>query len=219
MKSRLIVAAIAVMALVGNGTKAQTTATTTPKIGWTNVDVVLNLLPDSKRISNELQIYRQQLEKVLQDKNKELQEKYQAYQKNEASWSEIIKADKAKEIENGQQSIQELTKNSEQDLQMKYQKLVAPVMTKIDEAIKAVGKENGYTYILNQDAGNNSTPIVLFSSVEENNVTGLVLKKLGVDPAVLTAKPAAPTTAPATTTPATKPATTPPTTGAAPKKN
>ena len=210
MKSKLIVVAIAALALFSTATQAQTTASATPKIGWTNVDYVLNVMPDSKKIQNELQIYRQQLEKVLLDKNKEFQDKYQAYEKNAATWSEIIRADKEKELQSAQQSIQELRTNSEQDLQNKYQKLVQPVMLKIDEAIKAVGKENGFTYILNFDAGNNSTPIILYSGAEENNVTNLVLKKLGVDPAAAAApanKPA--TQAPAQAAPANKPATTP----------
>lgn len=210
MKNTLIVAAVAVMALVGNGAKAQTT----PKIGMTNVDIVLNVLPDSKKIQNELQIYRQQLEKAMQEKGKEIQDKYQAYEKNANTWSEIIRADKEKELQSMQQQYQELQRNSEQDLQARYQKLVGPVMTKIDEAIKAVGKENGYTYIFNSDAGQNSTPIVLYSGSEENNVTPLVLKKLGVDPAVLTAPPAAAT--PAASKPA---ATTAPAPAPAPKKN
>ncbi len=212
MKSKLIVVAIAALALFSTATQAQTTASATPKIGWTNVDYVLNVMPDSKKIQNELQIYRQQLEKVLLDKNKEFQDKYQAYEKNAATWSEIIRADKEKELQSAQQSIQELRTNSEQDLQNKYQKLVQPVMLKIDEAIKAVGKENGFTYILNFDAGNNSTPIILYSGVEENNVTNLVLKKLGVDPATAaTPTTAVPSNKPATPAPApaNKPATAP----------
>lgn len=209
MKSKLIAVAIAAFALFSNNIQAQTAA---PKIGFTNVEVILNVLPDSKKIQNELQIYRQQLTKVLEDKNKEFQEKYQAYEKNVATWSEIIRADKEKELQGAQQSIQELQKNSEQDLQSKYQKLVSPVMIKINQAIEAIGKENGYTYILNQDAGANTTPIILYSGAEDNNVTNLVLKKLGVDPAVLVA-PAKP--APQTATPAAKPATTP---AAAPAK-
>lgn len=199
MKSKLIAVAIAAFALFSNDIQAQTAS---PKIGFTNVDIILNVLPDSKRIQNELQIYRQQLTKVLEDKNKEFQEKYQAYEKNVATWSEIIKADKEKELQGAQQSIQELQKNSEQDLQSKYQKLVTPVMTKINQAIEAIGKENGYTYILNQDAGANTTPIILYSGAEDNNVTNLVLKKLGVDPAALVA-PAKPAAKPAMTPAAT----------------
>ncbi len=211
MKSTLIVAAVAVLALVGMGAQAQTT----PKIGWTNVDYLLNVMPDSKKIQNELQIQKQQLEKVLQEKSKEFEEKYKAYEKNAPTWSELIRADKEKELQGMNQSITELKQGSEQDLQNKYQKLVQPVLAKINEAINAVGKENGFTYVLNMDAGNNSTPIILYSGVEENNISNLILKKLGVEPptpqvpqavkdaaAALKQPAAAPVSKPVTATPA-----------------
>jgi outer membrane protein len=217
MKSKLIVAAAAVLALVGMSAQAQTT----PKIGWTNVDYILNVMPDSKKIQNELQIQKQQLEKVLQEKSKEFEDKYKSYEKNQATWSELIRADKEKELQTMNQSITELKQGSEQDLQNKYGKLVQPVLAKINEAINVVGKENGYTYILNMDAGANTTPIILYSGAEENNVTNLILKKLGVEPpapqvpANVKAAAAAVGTTPAAT-PAAKPATTP---AATPKKN
>jgi len=182
MKSKLIVAALAIAALIGVEAQAQTQPQAL-KIGWTNVDYVLGLLPDSKKITNELQIQQQQIQKALQEKEKEVQDLYAAYQQNASKWSEIIRADKEKQIQTRGQELQEFQKNSEQSLQNKYQQLIQPVLAKINTAIDAVGKENGYTYIFNMDAGANTTPIILYAGSEELNVSNLVLKKLGVDPA------------------------------------
>jgi len=182
MKTKLKVAVVMVIALASLSIQAQQA---TQKIGWTDVDYVLQLLPDSKRITNELQIQQQQIQKALEEKQKDLQEKYAAYQKNSGTWSEIIRADKEKQIQAGQQDLQEFQQSSQETLQKKYQVLINPVMAKIDEAVKAVGKENGYTLILNRDAGANTTPVVLYSGSDDINVTSLVLKKLGVDPAVV----------------------------------
>ncbi len=218
MKSKLIVAAVAVLALVGMGAQAQTT----PKIGWTNVDYILNVMPDSKKIQNELQIQRQQLEKVLQEKAKEFEEKYKTYEKNAQTWSELIRADKEKELQSMNQSITELKQGSEQDLQNKYGKLVQPVLAKINEAINAVGKENGFTYILNMDAGANTTPIILYSGAEENNISNLILKKLGVEPPAPQVPQSVKDAAAAIKQPAAAPAPKPApaaTPAAAPKKN
>ena len=106
-----------------------------------------------------------------------------------------------------QTSIQELQRNSETSLQTKYQQLIEPVLTKVNTAIQEVGKANGYTYILNSDAGQNTTPILLYVGSEDNNVTDMVLKQMGVDPKAAEAPAPAATTKPATTKPA---ATTPP---------
>lgn len=219
MKTKLKVAVVMVIALASLSIQAQQA---TQKIGWTDVDRVLNYLPDSKRITNELQIQQQQIQKAIEEKQKDLQDKYAAYQKNAGTWSDIIKADKEKQIQSGQQDLQEFQQASQETLQKKYQVLLSPVMAKIDAAVKAVGKENGYTLILNRDAGANTTPVVLYSGSDDIDITNLVLKKLGVDPAVVekqtqdaaekAAKALQPATQPKAATPAAGPA-------AAPKKN
>lgn len=219
MKSKLIVAVLAIIALIGTESQAQQAAAA-PKIGWTNVDYVMTLLPDYKKIENELQIQQQQIEKAMQEKSKEFEDKYKAYQANASKWSEIIRADKEKELTRLQTDFQDFQRTSQESLQKKQQQLLQPVMVKIQGAIDAVGKENGYTYIFNMDAGANTTPIILFAGSEELNVSNLILKKLGVDPTEVEKQQKAAAEAavqqlqqgqkPAATTPATKPATTTP---------
>lgn len=217
MKSKLIVAVLAIIALIGTESQAQQAAAA-PKIGWTNVDYVMTLLPDYKKIENELQIQQQQIEKAMQEKSKEFEDKYKAYQANASKWSEIIRADKEKELNRLQTDFQDFQRTSQESLQKKQQQLLQPVMVKIQGAIDAVGKDNGYTYIFNMDAGANTTPIILFAGSEDLNVSNLILKKLGVDPAEVEKQQKAAAEAavqqlqqgqkPATNTPATtKPAT------------
>lgn len=222
----MVTAAFTMIAMLGFNAQAQQPV---PKIGWTDVDYILNVLPDSKKINNELLIQQQQIRKALEEKQKDLEEKYAAYQKNETTWSEIIRADKQKQLQGMQQDAQEFQQTSQDALQKKQFALIQPVLAKINEAIIAVGKENNYTYVFNRDAGQNTTPVVLYSSSEENNVTNLVLKKLGVDPAVIekqmqdaTNKATQGATAPATAQPkaaAPAPATQPKAATPAPKKN
>ncbi|MFN8344718.1 MAG: OmpH family outer membrane protein [Spirosomataceae bacterium] len=228
MKRKLIVAIFAIGALLGLESQAQQ-ATATTKIGWTNVDYVMTLLPDYKKIENELSIQQQQIEKAMQDKSKEFEDKYKAYQANASKWSEIIRADKEKELNRLQTDFQDFQRTSQESLQKKQQQLLQPVMVKIQGAIDAVGKENGYTYIFNMDAGANTTPIILYAGSEDLNVSNLILKKLGVDPAEVEKQQKAAAEAavqqlqqgqkPATT-PATQPANKPTTSTPAPvKKN
>lgn len=228
MKSKLIVAVLAIIALIGTESQAQQAAAA-PKIGWTNVDYVMTLLPDYKKIENELMIQQQQIEKAMQEKSKEFEDKYKAYQANASKWSEIIRADKEKELNRLQTDFQDFQRTSQESLQKKQQQLLQPVMVKIQGAIDAVGKENGYTYIFNMDAGANTTPIILFAGSEDLNVSNLILKKLGVDPAEVEKQQKAAAEAAvqqlqqgqkATTTPGTQPANKPTTTTPAPvKKN
>jgi outer membrane protein len=168
------------------------------KLGYTSVDYILVQLPQSKQIESELKAYEAQLTKQLQDKNKELQDKYAAYQKGEALMAEPVKADKQKELQDLQARIQEFQQNAESSMQKKQQQLLQPVYELIQKNIKLVADENGYTYIFNSD--------VLLHGPESDNLSDLVLKKLGVTPAAKTTTPATSTAplAPKATAPATK---------------
>ncbi len=163
------------------------------KIGYTNVDYILNNLPDAKDIENKLKTEKAQYDKLLQDKITAFQTKYEDYQKNGATMSAVIRADREKELQSSQTAIQEFQQNSETALQQKQQQLLAPVLDKIDKTIKDVAKESGYTYVFNTDAGPGTTPILLVAP-DADNISDLVFKKLGV-PAPKAAAPAA-TTAP-----------------------
>jgi len=210
MKQQLI-AFMVLMTIVTTPLLAQTTpASGLTKIGYTNVDYVISKLPESKVMQNQLEVTKAQLDKALGETYKEAQEKYEAYQKNGANMTDVIRADKEKELQNLQTRIQEMQNNAQTSLQTKQQQLLEPILTKVNNAIQEVGKESGFLYILNMDAGQGTTPIILFAASEENNATNLILRKLGVDPdkieaaapaATAPAKPA--TTAPATTAPAT----------------
>lgn len=218
MKQKLI-AYMVVMVMISTPLLAQTTpASGTGKIVYTSVEYILQNIPEGKVVQNQLEVTKAQLDKALQETYKEAQDKYEAYQKNGASMTEVIRADKQKELENLQTRIQEMQTNAQQSLATKQQQLMEPLITKINDAIQAVGKEQGYLLIINMDGGQGN-PTILYSSSEDNNASNLILRKLGVDPdkvaaAAAAAAAAASKPAPAGTTPA-KPATAP---AATPKK-
>lgn len=210
MKQKFI-AFVAVMAMmISTPIFAQSTAGT-GKIAYTSVNYILMNLPEGKVIQNQLEVTKAQLDKALQETVKEFQDKYEAYQKNGPSMTEVIRADKEKELTNLQNRLQEMQTNAQQSLGVKQQQLMEPLLNKVNEAIQAVGKENGFLYIINMDGGEGN-PTILYTSSEENNASDLILKKLGVDPAKIAEQAKAATIkAPvkATTTPAAAPATTP----------
>jgi outer membrane protein len=217
-KVKFFLAAVGMMAMsmVSN---AQTTAPL--KIGYTNVEYILALMPESKQIESDLKAYSTQLETQLQTKYKEYQTKGEAYQKGAQTMTDVIRADKEKELMNLQSSIEEFQKNAEASLQKKQQALLEPAYKKMQKAIDDVAKENSITYIFNSDAGYGTNAILLHAP-ESDNISDLVLKKMGVTPPAKGA--AAPgVTAPANNTSVAKPAVTPasgkPATKSSKKKN
>ena len=189
MKIKLFVTALALLGSLS--INAQTF-----KLGYTNIEYILQNLPDSKDIQTKLTTEKAQYDKLYQEKMADAQKLYEDYQKNAASMSAVIKADKEKTLQNKQNELTELQQNAESAISKKQQELIAPVMEKIQNAIDAVAKEAGYTYVLNSDAGYGTTPVILVAP-ESDNITNLVFKKLGVTPPA-EEKPAA---TPAATTP------------------
>ncbi len=151
------------------------------RIGYTNVDYLLSQMPESKQIEAELKTYKTQLDNSLQAKVKDFQEKYQAYEKGASTMTEVIRMDKEKQLQNLQEEIEEFQKNAQSSLQKKEVTLLQPALDKIQKNIDLVAKESGYTYVFNTDGGLGTTPILLYGP-DEDNISDLVLKKMGITP-------------------------------------
>ncbi|WP_223831349.1 OmpH family outer membrane protein [Hymenobacter duratus] len=198
---RVALAAAALTFTSATATLAQaptTAATTTSgplKIGYTSVEYVLSQMPESKQIESDLKAFSTQLENQLKSKYQEYQTKAEAYQKGGSTMTDVVRADKEKELTNMQQSIQEFQRSADQSLQQKQQTLLKPALDKLQKTIDLVADENGYTYVLNSDG---ASPVLLHGP-KEGDISDLILKKMGVTPG---AAPAAPSAAPKAATPA-----------------
>lgn len=204
-KVKIFVAAVCMVAMsfVSN---AQTA--TGLKIGYTNSEYILALMPESKRIESDLKAYSTQLENQLKSMYADYQAKAESYKSGASTMTEIVRTAREKELMNKEKEIQEFQKDAEANLQKKQQSLLEPAYKKMQKAIDDVAKENGYTYIFNTDAGYGAN--ILLHAPEDGNVSDLILKKMGVTPpAKGAANTPAATTSPSVNNAPTKPAVTP----------
>ncbi len=171
MKSRILFSAV--LAIAGLGAMAQL------KIGYTNADYILTLMPEAKQIESDLSAYEKQLQNQLESKYKDYQAKVGDYQQNAVNYTDIVKADKENEIENLQESIQKFETEAQNSLVQKRNQLLTPAYEKIGTAIEQVAEENGYTHVFS--SGSPGLNILLYAK-EEYNISDLVFKKLGIDP-------------------------------------
>ena len=149
------------------------------KIGYTNADYILSLLPEAKQIDAELKAYEKQLQNQIQAKYKDLQAKVADYEANVASYDELIRADKEQEITTMQQNIQKFSVDAENSMANKRNQLLKPVYEKIGKAIETVAIENNYTHVFS--AGSPGFDVLLYAR-EQDDVSDLILKKLGITP-------------------------------------
>lgn len=162
------------------------------KIGYTNVEDILIEMPESKQVESELKSYKTQLDNQIQAKMKDFQDKYENYQKGASLMSEVIRADKERELRGMQEQIEAFQKDAEQSMQKKQVELLDPVLKRIQKAIDDVAAENGYTYIFNTEAGYGSS--IMLYMPKEDDISSLVKKKLNIGVAT-------PSTAPKNNTP------------------
>lgn len=198
MRNKFLIAIFALVVLATSNINAQ------QKIGYISLDYILAQMPEAKQVETELTATKTQYDNMYQSKVKDFQAKLADYEKNGATMADVIKADREKELQGLQGSIEEFRQNSSTSLQKKQAQLLQPLLKKVEENMHAAAKENGYAFVFNYDAGQGTTPIVLHAP-DDANISDLILKRMGITPKVL----APPTATPATTTPAT----------GAPKKN
>jgi outer membrane protein len=185
---------VAAFLLISFASFAQTNEQAT-KIGYANVEEILSKMPERTAMQKELETYGQKLQEQFASKETEYNTKLQAYQKGAATMDKVVREDKERELVNLEQGIQKFQYDAQMSLREKEQSLIQPVLVKIENAIKEVAKENGYLYILSEQA--------ILEGPDSGSINNLVFKKLGVDPAK---QPAAAQQAQPQQQPAAKPA-------------
>jgi outer membrane protein len=160
----------------------------TQKIGYAETEYIFSQLPEFKQVDVDLKAHGTQLQSQLEAKSKELETKYKAYQGMPATTPDAIRADKERELQQLQESIQKFQQDAQTSFENKRAKLMEPLFAKVADAISAVAKEHGYTFIINPGLMGGGGDILLYSD-EKYDISPLVLKKLGI-----AAAPAAPTT-------------------------
>jgi outer membrane protein len=175
MKARLYIAAL--LMLLGMTARAQAPT----KVGYTNVELILTYMPETKLIEKELETMETKLGEQLQVKQKYYQQKMMEYM--EAKEKNLITPEMdaiaVKELGRLEQEIQTGLQAAQEKLLMRRMAMLKPLQDKIQAAIDGVAKEGGYTYILNNSVGS-GVPSILYGA-DGVDVTVAIAKKLGVE--------------------------------------
>lgn len=145
------------------------------KIGYVDSNEIMALMPEKQTVETQLADFQKQLESELMTMATEYQNKLTEYQENLSTMSNLIRQSKEKELTDLQTRIQEFQQNAEYEFSDKRTELLTPVIDKVKKAIEAVGKDNGFTYVLDSATG-----VLLYIGDAAENVTPLVKAKLGI---------------------------------------
>ena len=173
---------LSVFGLIAFGSHAQTATT---KVGYADVDFIFSQMPEAKQIDQELKSLQTQLKNQIDAKIQKFQTELADYQKNGQTMIDAVKQNTERELTQQQQNIEKLKEDAQTTIQSKQTGLMTPVYDKVGKSIEAVAKENGFSFILNQQIG--GLDVILYGD-EKMDISDLVLKKMGV---TVAPKPAA----------------------------
>jgi outer membrane protein len=146
------------------------------KFGHINSDELIQALPEYDSATAHLEKYRQELINYLELMSVELNNKSDAYNKEEKNLTDLVKQTKQQELVDLNRKIQEFQVQAQEKLQGKQTELFQPISSKVDKAIKDVGKEGGFVYIFDVSRGS----LLYFDETRSTNIMPLAKTKLGI---------------------------------------
>lgn len=143
------------------------------KIAFVNTQEVFMAMPEVSTMETQMTDLNEKYKVELKQMQDEYTNKYSAYIAQQDSLTENIKLRRMQEIEDIRERMDNFVQVAQQDVQKKQQELIQPIQMKIQDAIKAVGNEKGYTYIVDPAA-------LLFTGNNAIDATSFVKTKLGL---------------------------------------
>lgn len=156
-----------VVLLSGSAAQAQ-------KIGHINLQELISVMPETKKVQDTLQSVQKQWELILKESQAEIEKKYNEFSNNK-TWTPQMRQFKEKELQDMSQKMEATRQQAQEDLQEKEQQLQEPVYEKAKKYINEVAKEMGFNTVINSTGG-----YVLLVSNPADDLMAPVKKKMGI---------------------------------------
>ena len=146
------------------------------KFGHINRMEIMSVMVENEGVMEKLQKLQDQYIQQLEAVQVEFNNKMDDLQKNASTYSDAIKQVKNRELSELQNRAQQLQQMGQEEISTTEQSLVAPITEKVNNAIKKVGADGGYTAIFD----NSGDIMPYFDESVITDVTALVKKELGI---------------------------------------
>jgi len=149
------------------------------KFGYLNSAEILSGMTEVKQANSSMEALQKQLQKKGQQMVQAYQTKLQDLQKKEQAGELSPKQieDEAAKLKAEEEKIGKFQQDMDAQIREKQNTLLQPIFDRVNEAIKNVAKENGYSYVFDRNSAQGST--ILYAD-ETQDVTTLVKTKLGL---------------------------------------
>ena len=145
------------------------------KFGHVNAQEIIQVMPEYTKAKTEIDALQQQYEADLKSMQEEFTKKVKDSEANAQTLPENIKQRREQELTEMQQKIQQSFQDNQQALSKASQEKMQAITMKVVDAIKAVGQEGGYVYVMDTNSG-----VPYISTTLSTDVTAQVKAKLGL---------------------------------------
>ena len=142
------------------------------KIGYISTEELVSIMPETAKADSNLQQYRTALIQNAQEKQSSLEAAIEKFNKDSSAMTVSVKDVKRGELQKMLSDLQAEDQRIQQQLQQRQQELIAPINRKAYDAIQAVAKENGYSYVFEKGA--------MLVAPPADDILPLVAKKMNV---------------------------------------
>ena len=143
------------------------------KIAYVKSQEVFAVMPELKNVETTMAKMEEDFKAELKLMEDEFTKKYTVYVSQRDTLAENIRLRRETEIQDIRTRMDNFVQVAQQDTQKKQMELIQPIQKKLQDAIKAVGTEKGYTYIVDPAA-------LLFTGPDAVDATPFVKAKLGL---------------------------------------
>jgi len=134
---------------------------------------IMAVMPEVKDMQTKLQGLNEDYRKEFTQMEEEFKKKYSDFVAQQDSLTENIKLRRMQELQDMETRMQNLMQVAQEDIDKKQQEWLQPIQQKVRDAIKQVGDEKGYTYIIDPS-------VMLYLSTNMTDATPFVKQKLGL---------------------------------------
>lgn len=145
------------------------------KFGHFNSSELVQLLPEWTTAQTELQTLAKQYDDDLKRMQDEFQKKADEFQKEQANLLENVRARREQELNDLYQRVIQSRDDNQQAFQKAQAEKMQAISEKITAAVKKIGDEGGYVYIMDITSG-----IPYISEKLSTDVTPELKKALGI---------------------------------------
>lgn len=146
------------------------------KFGHFNAQEIMEAMPETATMRTELQTLAKQYEDDQKRMEEELTKKQEEYQKEAANLLENVRARREQELNDLYQRYMQSRQDNANAFQKAQVEKLQAIQDKLLEAVKKVGEEGAYTYIMDTSSG--AVPFI--NSKLSTDVTADIKRTLGI---------------------------------------